>query len=908
MRTTGLFIAAVGATAATITAPDLDAQVQAILAKLTINQMVAQMNQIDINSFKMADENDRMSVNVSQVREYAKLYVGSYLNNPFGGPNGNKYNLNATEFRNIITKIQDVHMNVTGIPIIYGLDSLHGANYVYNASLFPQSINTGATFNIDLARQAGLYTGRDTKAAGIPWVFGPMLEPVRHKHWPRVYESFNEDPHAVAALGAAYVEGMQSQGVAACLKHLIAYSDPFDGNDRSNVYLSAYELQNYFVPPFQAAIDDGGALTVMGSYIALNGVPVAANSATSIDLLRKDLGFTGVLVSDFIEVYLLHTMHQVAASNLDAVALNLNKTSYDMSMVPFDTSFLEYTEQLLATNRTTAARIQESAARILKLKLQLDLFNHPVPGADVVAAVGDAPSQAAARAAAQESIVLLKNTNNVLPLRPSQSVLLTGQSIDDIGDLCGGWTLYWQGVGGNNVFPHGKSIRGAVEALTNQSTYLNGIGLDGNLTDPVANITAAAVNASVTVVALGENPYAENAGNDYPQDLPAGFATYLKLLKATGTKIVLVLVEGRPRTLNGLADLADAVLWAGLPCEKGGYAIADVLYGNVNPSGKLPYTYPKTDAFMNLKTPYYQRNATHCLTNGTALCPTEWAFGAGLSYTTFEYSKAKLSSTSVALVGGPTRLTASVTVKNTGTRVGQETIMLFLVPPPGRVGIFESKLLKKFTKLQLAPNEAKDVSFELAADDWGYVSAELGQGLTKSAPSGTYTLAWKASTDCAADPKDPLCLPFQWTNANNAPLPPPQKGGGGGGGTSLPKSDTATTASLVATLALCTCFNRTLPNALVFFLTWVPTCIAANDNVTRLVSQGQLSLVGSEQLGYMYWWVGDVVVAQRETKARQPVDFPNEHADVVAAIKTSSIEGQVQLVWHYTWWKVHSTQ
>ncbi|KAF0691564.1 Aste57867_17232 [Aphanomyces stellatus] len=768
-----VFLVSTIAALAAATAHDLDAQTKAIVDKMTLSQLLAQMNQLDINSLTTDFGNGSVAIQFDLVAKYANMSIGSYLNYPFGARVGTKYNMNASEMRSNIQAIQALHMNATGIPILFGIDSVHGANYVHNATLFPHAINTGATFNTSYAAQAGLYTGRDSKAAGFPWVFGPMLEPVRHKHWSRVYESFNEDPGTVAIMAKAYIQGLQSQQVAACPKHMIAYSDPKDGNDRSNVDLSSYELQNYFVPQFKAAFD-GGALSVMGSYIALNGVPVVANSLTSKAMLRKDLGFQGPLVTDYGEIYLLHTDHKVVESDLDAVDLCMNATSYDMSMVPWDTSFITLGLQLVNQSRLTIDRIKESVSRLVKLKLQLDLFNQPTPGADLVALVGDQASQSAALAAARESLVLLKNTNQLLPLTPNAtntSVLLTGPSIDNLGYLCGGWTMYWQGVDKNDVFPRGTTIRQAMQRASPLAMYLPGLTINGNFTDArgsvidaIDNATlAAAANASVTVIALGEPTYAEDKGNPYPQALPAGFLDFVTQVKATGTKIVLVLVEGRPRTLNGLAELADAIVWAGLPCEAGGQAIADVLFGKVNPSGKLPYTYPKTDEFMNLKTPYYLRNATHCFKNGTNLCPAEWQYGEGLSYTTFDYSSVKLSTTAVT-PANPTVM-ASVTVTNTGAVAGLESVLLFLTPPARRDA--ESKLLKKFTKIHLAPNEAKVVSFELTPDDWGFVSAALGQGLNKSAPSGLYTLAWKASTDCAASPSNPLCVGFKWDNLSS---------------------------------------------------------------------------------------------------------------------------------------------
>ncbi|CAK4702755.1 hypothetical protein LEN26_004995 [Aphanomyces euteiches] len=753
------FVATTSGSARAAQSSDLDAKVQAIVNAMTTDQLLGQMNQIDIGAFVIDNAAGAKVVNETQVQEYVSLGVGSYLNTPGLAPLNNKYNWNTTEYRTAITKIQEMHMKNNGIPILYGLDSVHGANYVNKAVIFPHAINTGATFNTTLTHQAGLYTGRDTKAAGIPWVFGPMMEPVRHKHWSRIYESFNEDPAAVASLAAAYIEGMQSQKVAACIKHLIAYSDPIDGNDRSNVNESTYELLNYFVPPFKAAVDVG-VLSVMGSYISLNGVPVSANSVTSRDLLRHDLNFTGVLVSDYGEIYLLRRDHKVVSTDLDAVDLSMNKTSYDLSMTPWDTSFITWGKQLVAANRLSVARLKESVARIIKLKLQLDLWNNPVPGSDVAPLIGDQASRDAALNIAQESIALLKNTDNILPLAPSSSsIFLTGPSMDDVGYLCGGWSLYWQGTSGKSMFANGVSIRDGIERLVHDGdaskafAFLQGVQMEsGNLTSDLDDAAALARNATYTIVALGERTYAEDGGNKDLMPLPSGFTDYVQALAATGTKIILVLTQGRPRLLGNLTTLASAILYAGLPCELGGQAIANVLFGRVNPSGKLPLTYPKTDTFDNLATPYYKRNGTHCLATG-ALCPAEFEFGAGLSYTTFQYSNAALSKSSMTYKQGENHtLVVSVVVTNTGKVAGQETILLFVTPPPRANA--ESKLLKKFTKVWLSPGEAKTVTFGVAPDDWGYYSNEIGQGLAKSAPTGTYVWFFQGSGDK---------LSFEWT-------------------------------------------------------------------------------------------------------------------------------------------------
>ncbi|KAF0694489.1 Aste57867_14657 [Aphanomyces stellatus] len=718
------------------------------------------MNQISIENIQFSNASGK-HLNLTQVTANAQQFVGSYFNNPGGWIDGRPV-WNVSMYRSMLTQLQSTQLQHTNIPILFGLDSIHGANYIDKAVLFPQNINGGATFNPDLVQNYGKYMARDNKAAGIPWIFNPTLDITRHKHWPRVYETYGEDPTAVAAMAKAVVTGIQSQQVAACFKQFIGDSDSISGNDRDAVVLSDYDILNYFTPPFKAAID-AGVMTGMGTYVGINGVPLAINTKLHLGLLRHDLNFTGMLVSDWNEMYLLHYVYNLVPNDQDATQLSLNNGTYDMCMVPTDTSFVSFGRTLLAQRKIQLSRLQQSAQRILKLKLDLGLFDNPVPGAELVDQIGDVASQEAALAIARESIVLLKNANNTLPLQPSASVFLTGPSMDDIGMLCGGWTYYWQGIsGGQNLFPHGQTTRQAMEAiLTGSHAFDQGVSMDGTWLD-INKAKQLASQHAYTVVVLGERAYAEANGNDDPPALPDGLITYVQALATTNTTIILVLAFGRPRLLHGLADVASAVLWAGLPCEMGGQAISEVLFGKVNPSGKLPYVYPKTSDAANMAQPYYFRKGDKCLKWGNVTnCPTEWPFGQGLSYTTFAYSNIQLSSTGF---NNPSQmLTISVTIKNTGAVAGQEVVMLFVTPPATRPTA-ETKLLKKFTKIQLSPGQTTTVSFDLTANDWGYYLENIGNGLKKAADVGTYKFAFKATTDCtnASD----FCRSFQYGDAN----------------------------------------------------------------------------------------------------------------------------------------------
>ncbi|KAH9120453.1 hypothetical protein LEN26_011091 [Aphanomyces euteiches] len=744
---------------------DLDAQAQAIVDKMSVDQLIGQMTQVNIDYIMTSSK----TVDTAKVQNLANQFVGSILNTPIQDDTNNVYSV--SQWRDALNAIQNINAKQYGRPIVYGLDSVHGANYVKDAVLFPQQINIGATFNPTFATSMGKIAARDTKAGGMNWLFTPILDVSRHKGWPRTYETYGEDPLVASTMATNIVQGIQGQGVAACFKHFMGYSASQSGKDRDPVTLSKHEIQNIFMPPFKAAVD-AGVMTGMGSYIQLNGVPMSANRQTSIDLLRNDLKWDGMLVSDWAEMYLQNDPYHWASSNSDAVLKSMTNSSYDMCMVPDDTSFITYLKDHYNNGRVSLDRIKTSAKRVIKLKLKLDLYNNPVPGADLVSQVGDKASQQAALAAAQESLVLVKNTNNILPLNPaSKKFFLTGSSIDDMGYLCGGWSLRWQGRPGNEIFPkYGRTIKGAASAYINDASrtlFYHGVNIDGTWTD-INTAKNYASQADYTIVAIGERTYAEQNGNTDPYELPSGMTDYVKQLATTGTKIILVLVEGRPRLLSGIAELASAVVYAGLPCELGGEAIADLLFGKINPSGKMTLTYPKSNDQLNMYTAYYGRRGDKCVVNGVeSSCPYEWQFGHGLSYTTFSYTNMQLSATALSPTNN--QVTVSVTVANTGSMTGKESVLLFVRAPNGP----ETRLLKAFTKVELTPGQSTVVSFKLTSDDFGRYVNEIGAGLSKAADAGTYYVSFKASVECSASTVGDLCKLFTWTPPGNPPTSSP---------------------------------------------------------------------------------------------------------------------------------------
>ncbi|KAG6971689.1 hypothetical protein JG687_00001882 [Phytophthora cactorum] len=554
--------------------------------------------------------------------------------------------------------------------MVYGLDSVHGANYVAGSVLFGQEINSGASFNPDLVYEVN-----------------PL--------WARTYETFGEDPYLCSVMGDAVIRGLQSNNqTAACMKHFVGYSKTPTGHDRDGVTMADFDLLNYFVQPYQAGIS-AGALSTMENYISINGIPVVANTKILEDLVRNDLNYDGVVVTDWAEINNLKDWHRVVDTYEEAVRLSLTRTALDMSMVPYDTEFITHATEMLSSFP--------------------DEF-----------LVGNDDDKAVALDLARESIVVLKNDNNILPLANGSS-----------------------GYSGNDMYPNGISVRQGFENLVgnNSFTYFNGLNADGTYSEAdLATAVNLASQHEYTIAVIGEDTYAEKPGDIDDLDLPAGQIAYVEALAATGTKVILVLFEGRPRLLGSLPDTASAVIHGLLACELGGQALVEILYGEVNPSGRLPLTYPKDSG--NVMIPYNHRVTTKCVDDiGSYVdCEMQWDFGTGLSYTTFTYSALTLSKTTVS--GPDDSLTASVFVTNSGSVAGKETVMLFVIQPYRLISVPEVKMLRKFKKISLEPGITEEVTFTLTADDWSVYDPQIGSGFNQVAEDGTFVVAIKPETDC----------------------------------------------------------------------------------------------------------------------------------------------------------------
>jgi beta-glucosidase len=607
------------------------------------------------------------------------------------------------------------------IPVLYGIDSIHGASYVMGATLFPQQLGLASTWNRDLAHRMGEVSAYETKAAGMPWAFSPVLDLGRNPVWPRLWETFGEDVYLAGELGSATVRGMQGDDighahkVAACLKHFLGYGVPLSGRDRTPAYIPERQLREYHVPPFAKALA-AGAATIMINSGEINGIPVHADPAILIDLLRVELGFKGVAVTDWEDIQYLHTRHRIAENQKQAVRLAV-QAGIDMSMVPLDFSFTKYLIELVEEGTIPESRIDQSVRRILQLKKDLGLFEQMIEDQDKYPLFHGAGFQEASLAAAQESLILCKNDKQVLPFEAQQQVLLCGPTAETIRSLNGGWTYSWQGeLTDEQDLPY-PSIREALaEALGPNLSYVPATTFSEELDIPGA--VAAAQEADVIVACLGETSYCEFYGNVDDLTLDAAQLKLIEALAQTKKPIVLVLIEGRPRLISAIEPYCAAILVGFLPGNQGGQAVADTLLGQSCPSGKLPITYPK---YPNALSTYDHKFAENLeLQEVPGGFMPQYEFGHGLSYTEFSYSNLILSQSTL---NPGESIEVTVEVQNTGKREGQEVVQLYLTDLYASVTP-SVRRLKRFEKICLAPGSSKKLQFELNASDLAFVGRD----------------------------------------------------------------------------------------------------------------------------------------------------------------------------------------
>jgi beta-glucosidase len=657
-----------------------------------------------------------------------KYKVGSIMNIVNGAYTVDKWN-------EVIHAIQDLAMKETPrkIPVLYGIDSIHGANYISDSTLFPQNIGMAASFNPELVKKEAAITAYEMRAAGIPWNFAPTLDVGRQPMWSRVFETYGEDPYLVSVMSSAYVKGLEGENnaggiaknkAASCLKHFLGYSIPLSGKDRTPAWLPERMLREYFLPPFSMGVSSG-AHTLMINSTEINGIPVHASSFYLKKILREELGFEGPAVSDWMDIKNLHQRSRVASSHKEAVKIAV-LAGVDMSMVPDDFSFFEHLLQLVKEGEVPEARIDEAVERILMVKYKLGLFENPYPDKRMKEKVGCREFAGVALEAARQSITLLKN-NGVLPLPASTGkILVTGPNADDLSHLNGGWTYTWDGKDVER-YPRDKdTILGALKKKFSEDKVIFAPGCKFDTVVDIERAVEKANEVDVVVACLGEDSYAETSGILDDLSLPGVQLRLFSALAKTGKPVILVLTQGRPRLINQIADKAAAIVMAYLPGNEGGQAIADVLAGQVNPSGKLPFTYPRSPNDLKCSDYKYSEVFKENKFN------PQFPFGFGLSYTDFAYENLTLDK---EVMGINDTLWASVTVTNKGKAKGKEAVLLYLsdhyasITPP-------VKRLKRFRKVELAPGETKTVVFQLNKEDLSFI----GRDNKPTVEPGTFTI------------------------------------------------------------------------------------------------------------------------------------------------------------------------
>ncbi|KAI8994547.1 glycoside hydrolase family 3 protein [Pilobolus umbonatus] len=718
----------------------IDGVIISMLERMTLPEKIGQMTQLNQDMILLPDG----TLNRTAVEHYAKNYhVGSYLNQL--ASDGVNYDVEG--YARIIEEIQEITLSVEStfkVPIIYGLDSIHGAHYIANTTIFPHGINLGASFNPELAYHSASITARESRAAGVHWTFAPVLDIPVNKLWPRVYENFGEDPLLSSAMGIAAIRGYQGKyksdrsKIAACMKHFIAYGAPWTGQDRDSTVVSDRTVYDYFLPGFQAAVDAGVA-TTMATFIDINGEPVVASEKYLKRMLRDRMKFEGMLVTDWEEIKNLYTLHKVVANNEEAVKLAIDSSSLDMSMVPQDTNFFDAMIQLVEDGKISMARVDESVGRILQLKKDLGLLAEDGWKGDkkLQKMVGNEEGVEVALNIARESITLLENKDDVLPFGENiKSVLIVGPTGNDLGHMSGGWTIQWQGatvdawhgdIDDTQFYGRGVTIHSGIELVAPKGTlikYMQGFKIDG-MDVNMDEVIMTAKDFDAIVVCAGEHVYAELPGNIHDIRLPYGQIESVKRLSQTGKPVVTVLVEGRPRVLDSIPDSSNALLQVYLPGPWGGKAIAEVLFGKVNPSGRLPYTYPKHSADLSLN---YWRPVSDTW-------DPLYEFGHGLSYSSFTYSNITYMGTTKEnfltsnmyenrkIVPGEADKIVTIEITNNSPVDGKESVLMYVqqnyrrVTPP-------AKLLKGFQKVHIASGMTTAVQFNINADMFRYTGID----------------------------------------------------------------------------------------------------------------------------------------------------------------------------------------
>ncbi len=699
-------------------------KVEDLLKQMTLEEKVGQMTQVTLAVIaKGAWANEDGSLDAALLKKAVVDYkVGSLLNTT-------AHALSVETWRKMMTQIQDETKNTRlKIPIIYGLDAIHGQTYTLNSTLFPQNIAMAATRNPALVAAAAKVTAKELRASGVRWNFAPVLDIGRQPLWSRFPETYGEDVFIVKTMGAAGITAYEEDGlksttaVASCMKHYIGYSASRTGKDRTPIYLPEIELREYYLPQFREAVK-AGASTIMINSSEINGVPVHASKYLLTDVLRTELGFQGMIVTDWEDIKRLHTWHHVAATPREAVVMAVN-AGVDMSMVPSDFSFYDLLIEAVKKGEVKMTRIDDAVKRILTLKMKTGLFDNPYPESAALENFGKQEYQTLALDAAREAMTLLKNQNNILPLSKNTKVLVAGPSAQSISALNGCWSYTWQGKEDQWYPTDSKTIYQAIKDKVGAANIIttSGKGFDNSMNYDIAALTNAAANADVIILCIGENAYAESPGNTPDLALDKNQVDLVNAAYLTGKPVILVLTEGRPKLITNIEPPAKGILMAYWSGKKTGEAIADVLFGDYNPDGILPFSYPRSMGEMVL----YDRKPSEDVREvfnddiHTGYNPL-YPFGHGLSYTTFEYCDIQLSSTELK---GDEKLTVSLTVKNTGGWPGKHAVELYTHDVYASITP-SMKRLRAFKKIYLKAGDMQTVTFTINKNDLAFVNAQL---------------------------------------------------------------------------------------------------------------------------------------------------------------------------------------
>ena len=704
---------------------DVDIKVTTLLSKMSLEEKIGQMTQMTITNFE-ENGNSGLLDKVKLNEAISKYHIGSLLNVPNpGAPTIKKWQ----EVQTIISN--EVNNTRLKIPVLYGIDAIHGASYTAGATLFPQQIGMAATFNTELVKKGAEISAYETRASSIPWVFSPDLDLPRNPSWSRMWESFGEDTYLSSQMGVAMVQGFEGNNVgskyhvASCMKHFLGYGSTTTGKDRTPSIIPERVLRQFDLPIYEAAVKSGSK-SIMISSGEINGTPVHASHYLITDVLKKELGFQGVVVTDWKDIIYLHTRHKVAETERDAVKLAV-LAGIDLSMVPEDFSFYTYLLDLVNKKEIPLSRIDDAVSRILRLKFELNLFENTIANLSDYPKFGSEEFINLAYQSAAESITLLKNKGAVLPLSRNETIFVTGPTANSMKYLNGGWSYNWQGENSDTYAADKFTILEALENKIGKENvrYSEGAYFDKEDDTAIDKAVEAAKGASKIILCLGEKNYTETPGDISTLSIGESQIKLALALSKLNIPIVLVLNEGRPRIISTFEDKMDAVIQCYLPGNEGARALIDILFGEVNPSGKLPYNYPRyTNSLEKYNRKYTESLGDNEQNNDATYEKSyspQYEFGSGLSYSTFEYSNLTFDKSALK---NTESLTVSVTVKNTGNVIGKEAVLLYLSDEYASITP-EVKALKRFEKIELKPNEFKTITFVLKQKDLQFVNTNL---------------------------------------------------------------------------------------------------------------------------------------------------------------------------------------